>query len=263
MSAVMTAVGSPTNPFTVDGSGTFDGVMLGDLAAPRIEATFVGEELRAWNVAWGRGTGPDRRGELLSRPDQRRVSSRRGGAAGRWHVLARRTTGRRWRGDRRGGHLGVVPDGQHPGGVRARRGLPHRWTGERSAASLWPLQPHVRGRSVDARPPGGLWRTVRLGHGGDSASRGTASGLDGLEIRKGRGDGHRRRLHQVGRLLLIPPWTSATSVWTRWSSSPRCPCSCRAPSKVMRPGPGFLTTRVLRAVPRSSTWPSGRRRSGW
>ena len=57
MSAVMTAVGSPTNPFTVDGSGTFDGVMLGDLAAPRIEATFVGEELRAWNVAWGRGTG--------------------------------------------------------------------------------------------------------------------------------------------------------------------------------------------------------------
>ena len=31
--------------------------MLGDLAAPRIEATFAGEELRAWNVAWGDGTG--------------------------------------------------------------------------------------------------------------------------------------------------------------------------------------------------------------
>ena len=57
MSAVMTAVGSPTSPLTIDGAGTFDGVMVGELAAPRIEATFVGEELRAWNVVWGNGTG--------------------------------------------------------------------------------------------------------------------------------------------------------------------------------------------------------------
>ena len=57
MSAVMTAVGSPTDAFAIDGAGTFDGVMLGDLAAPRVEATFVGAELRAWNVVWGDGTG--------------------------------------------------------------------------------------------------------------------------------------------------------------------------------------------------------------
>ena len=57
MSAVMTAVGSPTNPIAVDGAGIFDGVMLGDLAAPRIEATFAGEGLRAWNVEWGAGSG--------------------------------------------------------------------------------------------------------------------------------------------------------------------------------------------------------------
>ena len=57
MSAVMTAVGSPTNPFAVDGAGTFDGVMLGDLAAPRIEATFTGDGLRAWDVEWGAGVG--------------------------------------------------------------------------------------------------------------------------------------------------------------------------------------------------------------
>ena len=57
MSAVMTAVGSRTNPLAIDGAGTFDGVMIGDLAAPRIEATFVGAELRAWNVVWGDGTG--------------------------------------------------------------------------------------------------------------------------------------------------------------------------------------------------------------
>ena len=53
MSAVMTAVGSPTQPFAVDGVGTFVGVMIGDLAAPRVEATFVGQGLRSWNVAWG------------------------------------------------------------------------------------------------------------------------------------------------------------------------------------------------------------------
>ena len=57
MAAVMTAVGTPTDAFAVDGAGTFDGVMLGDLAAPRIEATFAGEALRAWNVEWGAGGG--------------------------------------------------------------------------------------------------------------------------------------------------------------------------------------------------------------
>ena len=57
MVAVMTAVGSPTDPPAVDGAGTFDGIMLGDLARPRIEATFAAEGLRAWNVVWGDGGG--------------------------------------------------------------------------------------------------------------------------------------------------------------------------------------------------------------
>ena len=54
MAAVMTAAGSPTTPFAVDGYGTLDGVLLGDLASPRVEATFAGEDVRAWNVDWGR-----------------------------------------------------------------------------------------------------------------------------------------------------------------------------------------------------------------
>jgi hypothetical protein len=57
MAAVMTAVGTPTDAFAVDGYGTLDGVMLGDFAAPRIEATFAGEDVRAWNVEWGTGRG--------------------------------------------------------------------------------------------------------------------------------------------------------------------------------------------------------------
>ena len=57
MAAVMTAVGTPTDAFAVDGYGTLDGVMIGDVAAPRIEATFAGEDVRAWNVEWGASQG--------------------------------------------------------------------------------------------------------------------------------------------------------------------------------------------------------------
>ncbi len=57
MAAVMTAVGTRTNPFAVDGYGTLDGVLLGDLASPRVEATFAGEDIRAWSVEWGTGRG--------------------------------------------------------------------------------------------------------------------------------------------------------------------------------------------------------------
>ena len=57
MAAVMTAAGTPTSAFAVDGYGTLDGVLLGDLASPRVEATFAGEDVRAWNVDWGTGRG--------------------------------------------------------------------------------------------------------------------------------------------------------------------------------------------------------------
>ena len=57
MAAIMTAAGTPTGAFAVDGHGTLDGVLLGDLASPRVEAAFAGEDVRAWNVDWGTGRG--------------------------------------------------------------------------------------------------------------------------------------------------------------------------------------------------------------
>ena len=57
MAAVMTAFGRPTGDLTIDGHGTMTGVMLGALAAPRIEAAFAGDAIEAWNVEWGRGEG--------------------------------------------------------------------------------------------------------------------------------------------------------------------------------------------------------------
>ena len=50
---VLTALKSRTAPIDVGGYGTFDGVTLGDLRRPRIEGTFTGERMRAFDVVWG------------------------------------------------------------------------------------------------------------------------------------------------------------------------------------------------------------------
>ncbi len=50
----MTAFGVATGPVPIDGNGEFDGVMLASFSKPRIEGTFKGDRLRAWNVVWGR-----------------------------------------------------------------------------------------------------------------------------------------------------------------------------------------------------------------
>jgi translocation and assembly module TamB len=53
---VLTAFGSPTTAVPVGGMGEFDGVMLNTFAKPRIEGTFSGDHMRAFDVDWGRGT---------------------------------------------------------------------------------------------------------------------------------------------------------------------------------------------------------------
>lgn len=56
LAAIMTAFGSPTGAVPVGGSGQFDGVMLLGFAKPRIEGTFTGDRMRAWDTVWGHGT---------------------------------------------------------------------------------------------------------------------------------------------------------------------------------------------------------------
>jgi hypothetical protein len=53
LAGIMTAFGSNTGAIPIGGHGEFDGVMLGAFNRPRIEGTFSGEEMRAWNVVWG------------------------------------------------------------------------------------------------------------------------------------------------------------------------------------------------------------------
>ncbi len=57
MASVLTAFGVPTGEIAVGGRGSLDGVMLGTFGSPRIEASFDGREIRAWNVSWGAGRG--------------------------------------------------------------------------------------------------------------------------------------------------------------------------------------------------------------
>jgi hypothetical protein len=55
LAGIMTAFGSPTSAVPVGGYGEFDGVMRKSFARPRVEGTFDGGAMRAWNVRWGRG----------------------------------------------------------------------------------------------------------------------------------------------------------------------------------------------------------------
>jgi hypothetical protein len=53
---ILTAFGSSTGAVPVGGVGTFEGVMLGAFRDPRIEGTFSGDNMRAWDVTWGHGS---------------------------------------------------------------------------------------------------------------------------------------------------------------------------------------------------------------
>jgi hypothetical protein len=52
---IMTAFGSPAGAVPIGGHGEFDGVMLGAFTKPRIDGTFSGDRMRAWDVVWGQG----------------------------------------------------------------------------------------------------------------------------------------------------------------------------------------------------------------
>ena len=57
LAGLLTLFGSPTRAIELGGFGTFDGVMTGNIKAPRIEGDFTGESMRAWRVEWGRARG--------------------------------------------------------------------------------------------------------------------------------------------------------------------------------------------------------------
>jgi len=56
LAGIMTAFGAPTGAVPIGGSGEFDGVMLMSFTKPRVEGTFTGDHMRAWDTDWGHGT---------------------------------------------------------------------------------------------------------------------------------------------------------------------------------------------------------------
>jgi hypothetical protein len=57
LAGILTAFGSRTSAVPVGGWGEFDGVMTRSFRRPRITGRFQGEQLWAWNVTWGSGSG--------------------------------------------------------------------------------------------------------------------------------------------------------------------------------------------------------------
>ena len=57
MVAFMTAFNRATGELDVAGYGALTGVMSGAFLSPRIDATFDGDDVYAWNVDWGHGSG--------------------------------------------------------------------------------------------------------------------------------------------------------------------------------------------------------------
>ncbi len=55
LAGIMTDFGKPTGAVPFGGRGTFDGTMLNAIRDPRVEGTFTGQRLRAWDVTWGAG----------------------------------------------------------------------------------------------------------------------------------------------------------------------------------------------------------------
>jgi hypothetical protein len=57
LSAVITAFGSPTRTVAVGGYGEFTGRLVNSFKRPRIEGAFTGDEVRAFDVVWGKARG--------------------------------------------------------------------------------------------------------------------------------------------------------------------------------------------------------------
>ena len=57
LAAMLTAFDRPTGELALSGFGSMTGLMLGDIGSPRIEASFDGDGIHAWNVDWGHGEG--------------------------------------------------------------------------------------------------------------------------------------------------------------------------------------------------------------
>ena len=55
LAGILTDFGARTGAVSFGGRGEFDGDMTGSMRRPRVEGTFTGEDMRAWDTNWGDG----------------------------------------------------------------------------------------------------------------------------------------------------------------------------------------------------------------
>ena len=182
----MTAFGSPTGAVPVGGSGQFDGVMLLGFTRPRIEGTFTGDRMRAWDTDWGHGTAKVVIENSYAIVSESVITDGDVRDQGRRHVLARVSAPRQRRGDQRAGpHHAAAARGSAPR-VRARR-LSGRRTRLRRVPPVRQVPDPVRLRP--ARRSTAAPRTARRSRPRPRrcASKGSGVRLDALDIHKSTG----------------------------------------------------------------------------
>jgi len=57
LAGIMTTFGARTRAVPVGGYGRFDALLTGSFRSPRIEGTFTGRDMQAWDVGWGAASG--------------------------------------------------------------------------------------------------------------------------------------------------------------------------------------------------------------
>ena len=243
---ILTAFGSPTSAVPVGGFGEFDGVMLGAFNDPRIEGTFTGDHMRAWDVRLGtRHRRRRHRRQLRQRQpqlaDQRRLRDQRDRT-----LLARLPAPRRRRGDQRAGRAATA--GRWP-----TCATPSSWTTGRSTGSS----------RASTTLTGQLRNAVRRRH---AARRQTASptarpferATAQLKLRRDRRPArevrrpeehrhdHRRRVGRLGRQLLVHrrwrPHPGRVAEDRRVSRRRRSPGSCGSRRRAPAPSRCRTTT---------------------
>ena len=201
LAGIMTTFGAPTGAVPIDGNGEFDGLMLASFSKPRIEGTFRGDRLRAWDVVWGTGDRRRRDREQLRDRGECRADVRRVGDPRRRPVLARLSAQGSGRGDRRARAAQSAAAGRSSARVPAGR-LPDGGPGVGRLPPLRAVRAAVRLRQHGDRPGRRVRRDVRA-RDVVAALRGERRAARLARDHEEHRHGDRRRVRRLGRRLLL------------------------------------------------------------
>ncbi len=202
LAGLMTAFGAPTPAIPIGGYGSFDGVMLNEFRRPRIEGTFAGEQMRAFDVVWGSARGRAVIENSYADVTDIVIGQRRVDDHGERPLLAGLSTPRRRRGNQRHHPDRPASHCRSAARLRPRRLRPRRHV-LRRVPRLRQLPDAARLRGDDDHRRRRLYRAVRARHRRACVSKASGVRLDDIELLKGGGRGTGAAYRGLERHLLL------------------------------------------------------------